>query len=76
MTRAIYEGILGDFASHESRFCSTGGATTETFAPLAGDAYYLPLNATREGSYGTDSDGAERPQGLDACSPQQFAACP
>jgi len=75
---AIYEGVLGDFTSHEPRYCGTGGGTTRTFTPLAGSTYYLvvPLNATREGSYGTNSAGVERPQGLDACLPQQIGTCP
>ena len=32
------------------RFCSTGGSTSITFTPLAGDRYYIavPLNAPRE----------------------------
>ena len=35
-----YEGVLGDFTSHVPALCSTGGATTATFAPAAGDRYY------------------------------------
>lgn len=56
----------------------TDGATRKSFTPLASDTYYLvvPLGATREGSYGTDSEGLERPQGVTACLPQQVAACP
>ncbi len=75
---AIYEGVLGDFTSHVSRFCGTNGATTMTFAPAAGGTYYLvaPLNASSEGSYGTDRSGVERPQGLDPCLPRRIAACP
>jgi hypothetical protein len=75
---AIYEGVLGDFASHVSRFCGTGGATTMTFTPASGDTYFLvaPLNAFREGSYGTDSSGVERPQGLNPCLPRRIVACP
>ena len=50
---AIYEGSLGDFTSHEPRFCDTGGLTTITFAPGTGDRYYLvtPRNADNDGSY-------------------------
>lgn len=75
----IYEGTLGGaFTSHESRYCSTAGATTKTLTPLAGATYYLVVarNGTREGSYGTTSSGAERPQGAAACLPQQIAGCP
>ena len=74
---AIYEGELGDFTTHESRYCSTGGETTRTFTPLAGDTYYIvvPMNPTREGSYGTDSNGLERPAGVGNCLPQQIGTC-
>jgi len=74
---AVYQGLLGDFASHESLFCSLP-VQTITFSPPAADMYYLvvPRNASREGSYGTNSDGAERPQGIDACVPQRIAECP
>ena len=74
---AIYEGMLGDFTSHTSLFCSTAGATTKTFTPLAGGTYYLvvPLSGTLEGSYGTTNGEAERPVGNDACLPQQIGSC-
>jgi hypothetical protein len=74
----IYEGILGDFTTHEARYCGTGGVLSRTFTPLAGNTYYLVVasNGTREGSYGKDSMGAERPQGAFACFPQQLGACP
>ena len=63
----IYEGEGGDFTSHTSKLCTTLGATSATFVPAAGSSYYLvvPRNADREGSYGTDSNGIERPQGTD-----------
>jgi hypothetical protein len=72
---AIYEGALGSFAGHASRFCSTSGATTLTFGPAAESSYYLvvPRNLDREGSYGTDSGGDQRPQGGGACLPQALA---
>jgi hypothetical protein len=74
---AIYEGEIGDFGSHESRYCSTGGEISRTFTPLAGDTYYLvvPLSGTREGSYGVDSTLTERPVGLGACLPQEIGSC-
>ena len=73
----IYEGIPGDFTSHASLFCGTDESTTKTFTPSADDAYYLvvPLNPMREGSYGKDSDGRERPAGQAACLPQQTGDC-
>jgi len=74
----IYEGSVPAFYSHTARFCTTGGATTITFTPIAGFAYYLvvPRNPLREGSYGADSALAERPQGGSACLPQLIGACP
>ena len=49
----MYEGTLGNFASHAPRACSTGGALTYELAPAADDAYYLivPVHAVRVGSY-------------------------
>jgi hypothetical protein len=74
----IYEGLIPGFYNHTSRFCSTGGATTITFTPLAGDTYYLvvPRNPLREGSYGKDTSLTERPQGGPACLPQLIGTCP
>lgn len=75
---AIYEGTLGSFTSHTPRFCSTSGATTITFAPAVESSYYLvvPQSVDREGSYGADSAGNERPQSGSACLPQALAlAC-
>ena len=67
---AVYEGTVGGtFTSHASRLCSTGGLTTASFAPAAGNRYYLvvPRNASREGSYGTQ-DGRRRASGGDRSS--------
>jgi len=74
----VYEGTIGNYYSHEARYCGTGGATTKTLTPLAGDTYYLivPLNATREGSYGTNGAGTERPPAATACLPQGIGGCP
>jgi hypothetical protein len=74
----IYEGTIGSWYSHELRYCSTGGITSKTFTPLAGNSYYLvvPTNGTREGSYGTNSAGVERPPGSPACLTQQVGNCP
>jgi len=75
---AIYQGTLGDFASHAPMLCSTGGATTSTVTPAAGSTYYLvvPRNGSREGSYGIDSSSTERPASASACLVQSIAACP
>jgi hypothetical protein len=74
----IYEGTLGSFATHAPMTCSTGGALTWTFAPAAGDRYYLivPTNLASEGSYGLDGAGVERPSSLSACLAQSIEACP
>jgi hypothetical protein len=73
----VYEGALGDLASGVPRACSTGGATSTSFAPGAGSRYYLvvPRDAWSEGSYGQRSGGAERPQPPAACRPQVTGAC-
>jgi hypothetical protein len=74
----VYEGTIGDYYSHISRLCSTGGATQAIVAPLAGDTYYLvvPRNAENEGSYGVDSSGSPRPMGAAGCLLQQAGSCP
>jgi len=75
----IYAGPLGAFSSHAPLLCGTGGATAASLPEPAGDTYYLvvPANAGREGSYGTDSAGTERPPGAGACRVQQVAPnCP
>lgn len=76
----IYEGSLGNFTTHVARSCNTLNAASFTLTPSEGNRYYLlvPRNATNEGSYGTDSNGVERPQaiGIGACLPQAIAACP
>ncbi len=73
---AVYEGTLGaPFASHVPVTCSTGGATTWTFTPSAGDHYYLvvPRNGVSEGSYGHGSSLVPRPPSTAACLPQEVA---
>jgi hypothetical protein len=74
----VYEGTLGDFASHAPVLCSTSGATTATITPAAGNTYYVvvPRNAAAEGSYGVDSALVERPRSTAACLPQSIAVCP
>jgi hypothetical protein len=71
----IYEGAVGDFTSHTSKLCTTSTATAATFVPAAGSSYYLvvPRNADREGSYGSNSTGVQRPQGAAACLGQALA---
>ena len=74
----IYEGSLDALYSHTMKFCTTGGTTTSTFLPAPGSTYYIvvPRNGPREGSYGSDGAGAERPQGAPACLAREIAVCP
>jgi hypothetical protein len=64
-TYGIYEGRGGEWDSHVALRCedTDGDVLGETITPSADDRYYLvvPLNLA-EGSYGTDSSGAERPR--------------
>jgi len=73
----IYEGSVGDFESHSPILCTTDNQLTAEFPPAATSSYYLvvPGSDTREGSYGRDSAGFERPQATAPCLPQQIAAC-
>ena len=80
---AVYEGVLGDFTSHVPvgiPDCTTGGATTTTITPGAGDRYYLVvpqlLSEGIEGSYGFSSDGTPRTPSLSACGLQVVCECP
>jgi hypothetical protein len=75
---AVYEGVLGDFASHAPRLCSTGGALSATVTPTGDNVYWLvvPQNASVEGSYGFDSAGSERPVSSGACRPASVGSCP
>ena len=45
---------------------------------MEGDWYYLvvPTNGAEEGSHGTDSGDAERPQGSSVCLGQTLGVCP
>ncbi len=76
----VYAGDMSDFTTYGPKFCSTAGATTLAFTPAAGNEFYLvvPRNATREGSYGSDSRGVQRPPASlpSACLPQAIAGCP
>ena len=75
---AIYEGVLGQYYSHERRFCSTEGATTKTFTPAGGNSYYIvaPNNRVWEGSHGVDGTGAQRPAPVFGCLPRLIGTCP
>jgi hypothetical protein len=73
----VYQGLLGDFAVHGPLTCSTSGLTEITVRLPLGNKYYLvvPSSTTSEGSYGTTSDGTERPAGMPACLPQLIGDC-
>jgi hypothetical protein len=74
---AVYEGSLGDFASHTPAACSTDGMTTVTLTPTAGNTYYLvvPTNALSEGSHGIRSNGDQRGPGPVTCLPLSVDSC-
>lgn len=74
----VYEGTLGTFYSHASVLCTTSGATGAVITPAPGNTYYVvvPRNTDREGSYGLDGEGTERPPGAGQCLAQDVAACP
>ena len=74
----VYEGTLGNFVSHAPVTCTTGGTTTSTFSPTAGDTYYLvaPQSPHFEGSHGLRNSGFERLLGSSTCLPQVLAGCP
>jgi len=69
----IYRGNLPiTLYNHSSISCSiTSTSFTDTTA--TGNHYYLivPYNSSGEGSYGTNSNGTERPQGTSPCNPSQ-----
>ncbi len=74
----VYEGVLGNFSSHTPVLCTTSGAREVTMTPAVGGRYYLvgPRNASREGSLGVSSSGAERPAGVSSCLPRLALQCP
>jgi hypothetical protein len=74
----VYSGPLeGSSDAHRPVACTTGGETTLTFLPAAGNRYYLvvPTNGEAEGSYGKDSGGLERPRVAGACLKQYNSDC-
>lgn len=69
---ALYEGVLGDFSSHQPLSCDLPGLSTTLPTPTS-DRYYLvvPQSSGREGSYGPG-----RGPGSTVCRPQALADCP
>ncbi len=74
----VYEGVLGKFAGHAARACTTGGELSLTLLPSEADSYYLiaPANGAYEGSLGRDSSGADRPEAAVPCLPRLVQDCP
>jgi hypothetical protein len=79
---AIYQGNLSMLRAgmwdHDPVTCSAGTDLAETFVPGAGNRYYLvaPLAGGNEGSLGTVSSGALRPESASACAPREASSCP
>jgi hypothetical protein len=75
----VYQGLTADgYDSSFPKLCTTGGATSATFTPGSFDRYFLvvPTDGAKEGSYGRDSDGIERPAAGAACQSLQSISCP
>lgn len=75
----VHIGTLGSFYNHTRSSCSTGGALSATAANPTGNRYFLvvPVSATQEGSYGTNSAGAQRPPSTTPClATQNTLPCP
>jgi len=74
----VYEGIIGSFTTPAPILCTTDGLTSVAIAPRSVNAFYIvvPRNSLVEGSYGTRSDGTQRPPSPFACLEQTLAlAC-
>jgi N-acetylneuraminic acid mutarotase len=75
---AIYRGTLPlEGYNHASLLCSTGGATAVVVPEGPGSYYYIvvALDGGKEGSYGVDSVGAQRPAAPSPCLPQDIGTC-
>ena len=72
---AVYEGVIGDFASHRPLVCSTSGEMDLTLTPSTGSVYYLvvPRHGAGEGSYGVDSLRLQRQRSATPCGPSAIA---
>lgn len=68
---SVHVGAIGTWYSHDKLLCTTQGATAATITPGALNSYFLivPLDRTREGSYGANSNGSERPPSISTCRP-------
>lgn len=65
---AIYYGPLSGISTYQyaGAFCNAGTSGTATFAPGDGDWFWVIVsrNSTKEGSYGKDISGTERPEAV------------
>jgi hypothetical protein len=75
---AVYDGELGLPESKSPVQCSTGGDTSTTLTPNAGQRFYLVVanGFDAEGSYGQTSEGVERAPAASPCFPQSIGPCP
>lgn len=80
-SHTIYYGPLDDVSSYgySGARCSIGTSGSAQFVPPAGSLFFLVVgtDGTREGSYGHDGDGTERPEavGVGLCDvPQDLDA--
>jgi hypothetical protein len=78
----VYEGTLAALRAGmtdlEPVTCAAGTDLTETFAPGAGDRYYLVAATVSgtEGALGSASTGLARLPSADACAPREASSCP
>ena len=74
---SVHEGAIGSWYGHASNLCTTGGATSTTLPSPAGSSYFIvvPTATPIEGSYGTDSLGAERPPSSVPCMGTSNLGC-
>jgi hypothetical protein len=76
---SVHQGVLGIWYGHDKKLCTTQGATSATLTPGPGGFYFLivPLDLTREGSYGVNSSGIERPPSANTCrTASDNTSCP
>ncbi len=77
----IFEGVLGNWYSHQIVTCSDGASDlSEEFDPADGNRYYLvaPWGGATDGSFGEAGSGIERPAAVDGFCAASHApsACP
>lgn len=75
---SVYRGTIPwQGYNHSMLLCSTGGATSILVPSGSYSYYYLVAaqNVGKEGSYGVDSSGAERPASATPCLPLEIGTC-